>query len=96
MHHIKQVNGTTTILKQVSFSAKAGKSYTLRFSISGSTLSAKVWQTGTTEPSSWMAKASDSTFASGYCGLHMLVENSAVLSGIPVLPSTKRIRNVVP
>jgi streptogramin lyase len=76
----KKVNGNTTILKQVSFSAKANTSYTIRFSITGTTLAAKVWQTGTTEPSSWMATATDSTFASGFCGLRMLVENNAVLT----------------
>ena len=76
----KKVNGTTTILKQVSFAAKASTSYTMRFNIKGSTLSVKVWQTGTTEPSSWMATATDSTFSSGYCGLRMLVENGAVLT----------------
>lgn len=76
----KRVNGNATILKQVAFTAKANTSYTLRFSISGSTLSAKVWQTGTTEPANWMATATDTTFASGYCGLRMLVENNAVLT----------------
>ncbi len=71
----KKVNGSTTILKSVPFAASAGTSYTLRFSMVGTTLSAKVWKTGTTEPSSWMATANDSAFASGFCGLRILDQN---------------------
>jgi streptogramin lyase len=71
----KKVNGSTSILKSVSFAASAGTSYTLRFSVVGSTLSVKVWKTGTTEPANWMATASDSTFSSGFCGLRVLDQN---------------------
>jgi streptogramin lyase len=71
----KKANGSTTILKSVSFAASAGTSYTLRFSISGSTLSVKVWKTGTTEPANWMATATDSSLASGFCGLRVLDQN---------------------
>ena len=71
----KRVNGSTSILKSVSFAASAGTSYTLRFSITGSTLSVKVWKTGTTEPASWMVTATDGTFATGFCGLRVLDQN---------------------
>jgi len=74
----KRVNGVYTILKQVPFAATAGTSYTLLFSAVGSTLSAKVWQTGTPEPGTWMVTATDSTFQAGYCGLRILVQNGAV------------------
>jgi streptogramin lyase len=73
----KKVNGTTTILATVSFSATAGTSYTLRFRVVGTTLYAKVWNTGNTEPGSWMLTQTDSTFQSGYCGLRILVQGSA-------------------
>jgi hypothetical protein len=76
----KKVNGNTSILGQVSFSAKTGTSYTLRFSVSGTTLSAKVWQTNQTEPANWMVSATDSSFQSGYCGLRMLDQNGAVMT----------------
>jgi virginiamycin B lyase len=76
----KKVNGNTSILSQVSFSAKAGTSYTLRFRVSGTTLSAKVWQTNQTEPANWMVSATDSSFQSGYCGLRMLDQNGAVVT----------------
>ncbi len=74
----KKVNGTTTILKQVAFAATAGTSYTLRFSASGTTLSAKVWRTGNTEPTNWMVTVTDSNLQSGYCGLRMLDQSGAV------------------
>jgi hypothetical protein len=74
----KRVSGTATILGKVPFAATAGISYTLRFSAIGSTLSAKVWQTGNPEPMNWMVTVTDSTVQSGYCGLRMLIQNGAV------------------
>ncbi len=74
----KKVNGATTILGKAPFAATAGTSYTLRFSLVGSTLSAKIWQTGSSEPANWMVTVPDSTFQSGYCGLRILVQNGAV------------------
>ncbi len=74
----KKVQGTTTILGTKAFAATAGTSYTLRFSVIGTTLSTKVWQTGTTEPTNWMITVTDSSIQSGYCGLRMLDANGAV------------------
>jgi len=74
----KKVNGLTTVLNQIPFAAQAGTSYTLRFSVVGSTLSASVWQTGSPEPGTWMLTATDSSFQSGRCGLRMLVQNGAI------------------
>jgi len=74
----KKINGSTTILGTAPFSPKAGTSYTLRFRVSGSTLSAKVWQTGSTEPTSWMVTATDSSLQSGFCGLRVLVQTGVV------------------
>jgi streptogramin lyase len=74
----KKINGSATILATVPFSPLAGTSYTLRFRVSGSTLSAKVWQTGSTEPTSWMVTATDSSLQSGFCGLRVLVQTGVV------------------
>jgi YVTN family beta-propeller protein len=63
----KKVNGTTTILGSASFAATAGTSYTLRFRVVGTTLSARVWPTGTAEPTTWMILVTDTTFSSGFC-----------------------------
>ncbi|MGH2496137.1 MAG: virginiamycin B lyase family protein [Ktedonobacteraceae bacterium] len=76
----KRVNGSTSTLKSVSFAASAGTSYTLRFSITGTTLAVKVWKTGTSEPANWMATATDSTFASGFCGLRILDQSGTTAS----------------
>ena len=73
----KKVKGSTTILNEVPFAAQTGISYTLRFSVVGSALAAKVWQTNGSEPGFWMATANDSTLQSGYCGLRILVQNNA-------------------
>ncbi len=74
----KKVNGSTTILKNTAFAAQPGIFYTLRFSVAGSALSAKVWQIGTSEPSNSMVTATDNALQSGYCGLHILVQNGAM------------------
>lgn len=67
----KKVGGKVTVLKSVSFVATAGTSYTIDFSVVGSTLSASAWQTsGGTAPGSPMVTATDTTFSSsGSCGV---------------------------
>jgi len=73
----KKVAGTLTKLKSIAFAATNGTSYTLRLNVVGSTLSAKVWQAGTTEPTNWMLTANDSSLTSGYCGLRVLLVSGA-------------------
>jgi len=72
----KKVNGTLTLLSKTAFSATAGTSYTLRFRVVGSTLSAKVWQTASTEPANWMITIADSSLLSGRCGIHLQVQST--------------------
>ena len=76
----KKVNGNVTTLKTTPFAAKAGTLYTLRFNVTGTTLSAKAWASAGSEPTSWMATATDSTFQSGYCGLRLLVQSGATVT----------------
>jgi hypothetical protein len=71
----KKVNGSTTILAQVSFSATAGTSYTIHFRVVGTTLTANVWASSGTEPSGWMATANDSSFTSGFSGMRFLTQS---------------------
>jgi hypothetical protein len=66
-----KVNGTTTTLKSVAFSASAGTTYSIRFRAVGSTLSVRVWQAGTTEPGNWQASVNDSALASGQAGMRI-------------------------
>jgi|GEM_PF-724748 len=67
----KVVGGKITNLKSVSFSAFTNTLYTIRFNVSGTTLSAKAWKSGTTEPGNWMVTTTDSSLSSGYAGLRM-------------------------
>ena len=71
----QKVNGTYKTLKTVPFVATAGTSYTIDFKIVGTTLSANVWLTGTTEPSGWMATATASSLSSGFCGLRIQMQS---------------------
>jgi hypothetical protein len=85
----KRVNGATTILGSVPFTATPGTSYTLRFRVVGTTLYARVWQTGTAEPANWMVTVTDTTFSSGFCGLRMLAQNGATASYTSFLASSQ-------
>ena len=76
----KKVSGATTILGSVPFTATPGTSYMLRFRVVGTTLFARVWQTGTTEPATWMITVTDTALSSGFCGLRMLAQNGAIAS----------------
>jgi streptogramin lyase len=68
-----KVNGTATTLKSVAFTATAGTAYSIRFRAVGTNLSARVWQAGTTEPTTWQATASDSSLTAGQVGLRVQV-----------------------
>src|SRR5436305_556252 len=74
----KRVSGTTTVLSSTPFTATAGTSYSLRFRAVGTTLSAKVWATSSSEPANWMATVNDSALQSGYCGLRVLSQSYTV------------------
>ena len=84
----KRVAGTTTTLGTVSFSAAAGISYTIHFRVVGSTLTASAWPASGPEPSGWMITATDSSLASGYCGMRFLTQSGTATvttfqAGIP-------------
>jgi hypothetical protein len=70
----EKVHGSYSTLGSISFAAQGGTSYTLRFRVVGSTLSAKVWRTGTTEPINWMVTATNSDLQSGYCGMRVQIQ----------------------
>ena len=76
----KHVNGVSTNIASTSFAATAGTSYTIRFNIVGTTLSIKVWQTGTTEPTNWMLTVTDSSLTSGFCGIRTQIQSGTALT----------------
>ena len=76
----KRFHNSTTTLGSIPFTATAGSYYTLRFQIIGTTLSVKVWPTGTIEPTSWMITVTDSSLSSGFCGLQMQMATGTTAS----------------
>ncbi|GAC1432585.1 MAG: hypothetical protein NVSMB54_28920 [Ktedonobacteraceae bacterium] len=70
----KKIAGNAITIVRKAFTAKANTSYTIRFRVVGTTFSAKVWATGSAEPSAWTLTTTDTTFASGYCGIRMLTQ----------------------
>lgn len=73
----KKLNGNVTAIGTATFPATPNTLYTIRFRMVNSTLSAKVWVAGQTEPTNWMITVSDSSFQTGYCGLRMSVTSGA-------------------
>ncbi len=76
----KKVKGSVTTLKQTAFSASAGTPYNLRFRIVGTTLYAKAWPVGNSEPSGWMITTTDSSLTAGYAGLRAQTQGGSVVS----------------
>jgi DNA-binding beta-propeller fold protein YncE len=69
----KRLNGVITTLAQTNFTAQPNTPYDLRFQMVGPTLSAKVWAASAPEPASWAITTTDSSIASGQCGLRIQV-----------------------
>ncbi|GCE13580.1 virginiamycin B lyase family protein [Tengunoibacter tsumagoiensis] len=74
----KKVGGITTILGSTPFTATGGTSYSIHFRATGSTLSANVWPSSSSEPSGWMVSANDSSLSSGYAGLRVLTQGNTL------------------
>lgn len=75
---LKKVAGKLTRLNTTPFPAQSGKEYTLRFSVIGTMLAAKVWLTGQAEPVTWMVMANDTALSAGFGGLRVFIENGTV------------------
>ncbi len=71
---LKKVNGVVSSLQSVPFAAQDGISYSIRARVVGTSIMARAWQTGRTEPSNWMLIASDNSLASGYDGLRLITQ----------------------
>lgn len=71
---LKDVNGGISVLQSVPFPAQDGKSYSMRARVIGTSIMARVWQTGQVEPSTWQLIATDNALISGYDGLRLIVQ----------------------
>ncbi len=76
---LKRVNGKTTSLGSVPFSAQGGTSYTLRFRAIGAALFIKAWQSNQPEPNGWMLTMMDTMLSKGFSGLRFLMQNASVI-----------------
>lgn len=61
-------SNTTSTIKDYSFSQDLNTEYWIRFQAIGTSLKAKVWAYGTTEPASWSIEETDANLTSGYIG----------------------------
>jgi hypothetical protein len=80
---LKRAVGVTTLIKAVPFAALAGKQYSLRFRVVGRMLLARVWPTGSAEPTNWLVTAADSTgtaLPSGFGGLRLFLVSGAIVT----------------
>ncbi len=84
----RRINGSYSTLGSMPFAATSGTSYSLRFRVAGTTLYAKVWQTGSTEPTVWMLTATDRALQSGFCGLRIQVQNGVIATVTSFLAAT--------
>jgi len=72
---LKDIAGTMIMLNAVPFTAYAATSYTLRFSVIGFQLLARVWPSGQIEPATWMVAGTDENISSGFGGLRLLLQD---------------------
>jgi hypothetical protein len=77
---IKRVAGVSIRLGAIPFAAHNDISYTLRFRAVGVQFFARAWQTGTTEPATWMVTANDTALPSGFGGIRVLLQDGIVVT----------------
>src|SRR5215469_3367123 len=75
---LKRVAGKISRLASAAFMAQNGTSYSLRFRVAGSLLSARAWPIGRAEPTTWMVMATDTALTAGFGGLRPVIQNGAV------------------
>lgn len=78
---LKRIQGSSTRLAAIPFSAQNGASYSLCFRAIGATLFAKVWRSNEPEPTSWMLSITDTgtLLLSGTGGLRVAVQADTVV-----------------
>ena len=99
----RTVNGTATVLRDVTLSGvtyTAGDNFRVRFTVSGNgttTLNAKAWKVGTTEPAAAQATVTDSTAALQAAGAFQIVSYlSGSSTNAPVMVSVDNLLITAP
>ncbi|MCX4578108.1 poly-gamma-glutamate hydrolase family protein [Streptomyces sp. NBC_01571] len=96
----KRVGGTETLLATAANTSglvhAAGALFAVRFQITGSTLSAKIWPEGTIEPADWSVTTTDTQFAAaGAIGTRSIL-SSANTNTLPVVASYAAFQQLTP
>lgn len=73
----KNINNIISTITSTPFSATANASYTIRFRVQGTALSAKAWQSTQPEPANWMLTTSDASLTIGYGGMRTRVATAS-------------------
>jgi phage replication-related protein YjqB (UPF0714/DUF867 family) len=98
----KRVAGTETLLATASanitgnYAFTPGRMFYLRFNVTGSLLSAKIWQAGQTEPDGWAVQTTDTSItAVGSVGIRSIL-SSANTNTLPVTFSYDDFQQISP
>jgi serine/threonine protein kinase len=78
-HLIAREGNHAPSLQTIPFVAQPNVPYTIRFRAFDSTLEARVWETGTAEPTTWMVSGIDHTFRVGQGGLRPQLDQNVTL-----------------
>ncbi len=77
---LKNVNGQTTQIGSVAFTAQPDRVYMLRFRTIGAMLFVKSWRSDQVEPKAWMITTSDPDLMSGRAGLRVVLQPNTVIN----------------
>jgi hypothetical protein len=78
--YIRTSANTATTLASTPFAASPNVPYLIRFRAVGTSLMAKAWQAGTTEPAGWMVTATDAQIATGMDGIRLVFNQTATVT----------------
>ncbi len=77
---LKRVNGQSTTLESIHFTAQADRVYMLRFRAIGAMLFARAWRVDQTEPNRWLAITSDNSLTTGRVGLRVVIQPTTIIN----------------
>jgi hypothetical protein len=77
---LKSVGGQQEALAAMPFDANGEQTYSIRFQVSGTRLSAKVWSSDQGEPQQWMLTANDDALMNGRAGMRFVMVPDVVIT----------------
>jgi hypothetical protein len=77
----RYIAGSFALLDDVAFSWSLNTNYWMRFRARGTTLQARIWAEGLTEPTTWNIETTDSSHTTGRVGMFVVYTASAIEVG---------------